>query len=159
MTEERWKAIPGMYPFEASSAGRIRNGKTGHIKAQSKQSDGRLQVGLWLDNRTIPYRVHRLIALTFHGPRPEGLEIRHLNGDMHDNRACNLRYGTHSENEQDKVQHGTHHHARKTHCKQGHPFDAANTYINPGSGQRVCRVCSARFKAAHQARKKRLLNV
>jgi WhiB family redox-sensing transcriptional regulator len=41
--------------------------------------------------------------------------------------------------------HGTraptgHPNARKTHCKRGHPFDAANTYYAP-DGQRRCRTC------------------
>jgi len=32
--------------------------------------------------------------------------------------------------------------ARKTHCKRGHPFDEANTYITY-RGRRDCRACSA----------------
>jgi hypothetical protein len=31
--------------------------------------------------------------------------------------------------------------ARKTHCIQGHPFSAANTYIRPDEGSRQCRAC------------------
>ena len=30
--------------------------------------------------------------------------------------------------------------ASKTHCKRGHPFDAANTYYTP-DGRRRCRTC------------------
>jgi hypothetical protein len=30
--------------------------------------------------------------------------------------------------------------ARKTACKRGHPFDGANTYVDP-SGRRRCRTC------------------
>jgi hypothetical protein len=33
-----------------------------------------------------------------------------------------------------------HPNADKTHCKHGHPFDAANTYYAP-DGQRRCRTC------------------
>ena len=33
---------------------------------------------------------HILIALTWIGPRPEGYECHHRNGDMYDNRASNL---------------------------------------------------------------------
>jgi Transcription factor WhiB len=33
-----------------------------------------------------------------------------------------------------------HPNASKTHCKRGHPFDAANTYYAP-DGQRRCRTC------------------
>lgn len=41
--------------------------------------------------------------------------------------------------------------ARKTHCKRGHPFDEANTYISP-KGERQCRACRA---AAERAGRKR----
>jgi WhiB family redox-sensing transcriptional regulator len=33
-----------------------------------------------------------------------------------------------------------HFNADKTHCKHGHPFDAANTYYAP-NGERRCRAC------------------
>src|SRR5438876_923987 len=35
---------------------------------------------------------------------------------------------------------GWHRNALKTHCKYGHPFNAANTYYAPG-GERRCRTC------------------
>ena len=53
--------------------------------------------------------VHRLIISTFDGERPEGMECRHLNGNALDNRLCNLKWGTHSENMQDEIRHGTAH--------------------------------------------------
>ena len=34
----------------------------------------------------------------------------------------------------------SHAQASKTHCKRGHPFDAANTYYTP-DGHRRCRTC------------------
>lgn len=42
----------------------------------------------------------------------------------------------------------------KTHCAQGHPFDKANTYINPSNGGHYCRICMARY-AREQRIKKR----
>lgn len=50
--------------------------------------------------------VHRLVLEAFHGPCPEGMEARHLNGDARDNRAVNLAWGTHQENVQDTIRHG-----------------------------------------------------
>ena len=41
---------------------------------------------------------HTLIALTWIGPRPEGMEIDHLNGDRCDYSADNLQYVTPAEN-------------------------------------------------------------
>ena len=42
--------------------------------------------------------VHQLVALTFIGPRPDGLDILHINGNPIDNRVENLMYGTRTEN-------------------------------------------------------------
>lgn len=52
-------------------------------------------------------KVAHLICATFHGPRPEGYETAHLNGDSLDNRANNLAWKTRTENELDKIEHGT----------------------------------------------------
>lgn len=42
--------------------------------------------------------------------------------------------------------------AAKTHCPQGHPYDAANTYLSP-SGSRVCRVCTQAARDRYAARR------
>jgi hypothetical protein len=102
-------------------------------------------------------RVHQLVAEAFHGSRPDGLVIRHLDGDKMNNRATNLRYGTSSENAQDRLEHGRHHQLEKMHCPQGHAYDAANTRINVsprGDVSRRCRAChrasqAARWRAKH----------
>lgn len=38
--------------------------------------------------------VHHLVAAAFHGPRPEGYEINHRDGENFNNRATNLEYLT-----------------------------------------------------------------
>lgn len=83
-----------------------------------------------------------MYAFTGDDPR----QVRHKNGVPADNRLENLEYGTNAENQADSVAHGTHHMARKTHCKRGHEFTEANTYTylrRDGSGKmgRSCRVC------------------
>jgi len=40
--------------------------------------------------------------------------------------------------------------ARKTSCKRGHPFDEANTYIDP-AGRRRCRACTRDMEGAWHA--------
>lgn len=51
--------------------------------------------------------VHSLVAEAFLGPRPEGMEVLHIDGSRDNNHVSNLRYGTRSQNIQDAVALGT----------------------------------------------------
>lgn len=55
------------------------------------------------------FMVHRLVLLTFVGSCPKGMETRHLDGNSSNNNLSNLCWGTHQENMQDSVKHGTLH--------------------------------------------------
>jgi hypothetical protein len=50
---------------------------------------------------------HVMVCETFHGPRPDGLQVRHRNNDRADCRAANLRWGTPAQNMADQVGHRT----------------------------------------------------
>lgn len=154
---EQWRPIPSHLGYEVSDLGRIRScwrvggshtrgrqmGPTWRVLSPATLTSGHLHVSLLCgDGDRRSRRVHSLVAEAFIGPRPEGSVIRHLNGDPQDNRPENLRWGTVSENMFDRVRHGVHHNAIKTHCKRNHEFTPANTYVIPGSGSRVCRTCT-----------------
>lgn len=51
-------------------------------------------------------KIHTAVLEEFVGPRPEGMECRHLNGNSLDNRLENLAWGTHAENTEDMVRYG-----------------------------------------------------
>jgi hypothetical protein len=51
-------------------------------------------------------RVNSLVAAAFHGPRPPGLQCRHLDGNRVNNRADNLAWGTAEVNWEDRRRHG-----------------------------------------------------
>lgn len=153
IVNERWESIPGWEGlYEASDHGRVRSL---HKRSQAKQTpDGRIlkaqtnkngyaQVDLYKNGKRRMSYVHELVCLAFHGLRPDGMEVCHNDGNPANNRLENLRYDTTGENAYDRVRHGTHFQARKTHCKRGHLLEGANLrpYV-ARQGHRGCLACS-----------------
>jgi len=56
--------------------------------------------------RSIP--IHVLLTDAFIGPRPPGLEVRHLDGNPTNNSLSNLVYGSKKENAKDRIRCGKH---------------------------------------------------
>lgn len=145
--QEEWKPIPGFPDYMVSDRGRVVSHKRGKPKLLNPRvrTTGYRSVGLRNDpkqaNPTTLF-VHRLVLAAFVGPRPEGLVIRHLDGDPSNNVLGNLQYGTPSENSQDMVRHGRHLYASRTHCARGHEFNDANTVIRTDNSARRCRICA-----------------
>lgn len=157
MTEEEWRPIPGYKGlYEVSDRGRVRgvdriitcsDGRRRPLrgcllKVQVNPRHGRRQVTLSRNNRLLTHRVATLVMLAFVGPRPDGLEVCHGDGDRTNDALANLRYDTTSNNHLDKVRHGTHNHASKTHCKHGHELTEENIYVPPSKPRsRDCLTC------------------
>lgn len=93
------------------------------------------------------YGVHQLVAAAFLGPRPDGHDIDHIDGDPQNSKPSNLRYETVAVNRarHGRPSFGPRHNANKTHCKRGHVFDEANTKWDK-RGRRQCRACQPLFK-------------
>ncbi|WP_248948290.1 HNH endonuclease [Oerskovia enterophila] len=51
--------------------------------------------------------VHSLVCTAFHGPRPDGMQVAHNDGNPTNNRAENLRWTTPADNSADRRRHGT----------------------------------------------------
>ena len=144
--DEIWRPSPRYPKYEASSQGRIRYIKTGHILQPYRMRNGYLQVNL--SRRSV--LAHIVVLEAFAGVRPEGHQASHLNGNRTDNRIENLVWETPLQNNRRKALHGTqpagdkHPCSRKTHCKWGHEFTAENTHRT--RRQRQCKTC-ARLRA------------
>ncbi|MDD3029791.1 MAG: HNH endonuclease [Alphaproteobacteria bacterium] len=83
-----------------------------HIKVApvKKHSGGKYEtVSLMRRDMTyVTVNVHSLVCAAFNGKPPRaGMQVRHLNGDSHDNRIENLEYGSAYENWCDKYNAGT----------------------------------------------------
>lgn len=112
---EIWHTIPNLKGYEASSLGRIRSWRRRGLPAprasspfQKKlrpKSDGLPYLVTTIDG--VPRYVHHLVLEAFVGPRPEGMEACHNDGDCQNNELSNLRWASKTENEADKNLHGT----------------------------------------------------
>ena len=124
-SNEQWWPIDGYEAYEVSTLGRVRRG--GRIlNPYPIDQWGHLSVGLWRNGRRVSRQVHHLVLEAFIGERPQGAETLHGDGDASNNLLSNLRWGTHSENEADRVSHGTHNNAAKSVCPRGHVLRLPN---------------------------------
>lgn len=114
---EEWRPIPSLDGwFDASTLGRIRSWKGLGQKPQRQASPKILaptganypQVSAYAVGEKQKRRtVHSLVAEAFLGPKPDGLHVCHRDNDRWNNRPSNLRYGTVSSNQMDRIEHGT----------------------------------------------------
>lgn len=111
MTEE-WRNVPGFASYEVSNLGQLRRlHKTRYpsVLVPYRAKRGKYLVfSLRVDGTTKLVRLNRLVALAFHGEPPFlGADARHLDGDKENNYATNIAWGSRTDNEADKVRHGT----------------------------------------------------
>ena len=143
----QWRPVPGYeQTYRVSDQGAVcsiaRPRTPGGLLAWSFDRYGYPRVTLVQDGRQATIRVHLLVMRAFVGPAPEGMEVCHRDGDSSNPRLDNLRYDTHRANLLDAVSHGTNAWAARTHCPQGHPYNAANTARYPSDPRhRYCIAC------------------
>lgn len=104
---EFWMPVKDFPNYEVSDKGRVHTlnyNKTGQIKVM-KEGDqrGYASVELFNPSLSTPKKskritVHKLVSERFIGPRPEGRDVNHRNGNKRDNRSENLEYLTKSQN-------------------------------------------------------------
>lgn len=93
--EEIWKDIPSLPGYEASSFGRIRNIKTGHIRRTSLDKDGYHMTNFCIKGVKKYKKISRLICEAFNGPPTEEANIcDHIDRCRFNNYYKNLRWVT-----------------------------------------------------------------
>ena len=97
--EERYFATAG---GDIISVRRFEDGSSGKPMKPALNRHGYLDVNLSKEGKHRTFRVHKLVAEAFHGPRPLGKIVHHKDGNKLNNRADNLEWLSHHE-------HGLHH--------------------------------------------------
>ena len=104
------KVIPRFKMYVIWSNGQVwsiaNRNKIRRMKPNMARGYERITLCAGLKNRVDPY-IHELVCEAFHGPRPYGMQCRHLDGNKLNNCADNLCWGTPQENTEDKRRHGT----------------------------------------------------
>jgi len=99
-----WRSIPGFSRYEVSNIGDIRSHSRKYHGRLIKGQIQKYRFAILFDDAGNQKRVafHKIVALTFLGPCPDGLEACHGDGNNLNNHVDNLRYATHGENMADK---------------------------------------------------------
>jgi hypothetical protein len=131
---EEWRKLK-YEGYQVSSLGRVK-GATGKLmNGTVNPVTGYLQFTVTAnrsDNgKQKKIAVHKAVCEAFHGPRPEGMEAAHNDGDKNNNCADNLRWATPSENSLDRRVHGTNGVNRRLTLDQAR--EIRNRYVKGGS--------------------------
>lgn len=102
MLPEISKPIPGFDGYVISESGVIVGPYKKPLRP-AQRKDGYQSVVLRINGKSVTKKIHYLVAITFVGARPDGLECRHLDGNKANNHWKNLQWATHAENMADNV--------------------------------------------------------
>ena len=105
MDDEVWRSVVGYDSiYEVSNFGQVRRvGKSrgatvGKVLRAHRKPNGYLFLDLYCCQQRQVVYVHRLVALAFLGPIPEGYEVNHKDGDKTNPHVENLEYVTRTQN-------------------------------------------------------------
>lgn len=103
----RVRILPDLPGLVIADVGHVQGPSRRWLKLFPKGDRAYLHFNLYRDRKWLQFPVHIVVCRAFHGERPDGMIVRHLDGDATNNHADNLKWGTQIENEADKVLHGT----------------------------------------------------
>ena len=102
-----WRTVAEAPEYSVSRDGLIMSTYTSRPLAGGRDSEGYRRLVMCTGGGRLFRRIATLVCTAFHGPRPPGAVVRHLDGTRTNDHADNLAWGTQRENMADKVRHGT----------------------------------------------------
>ncbi|GAA4766089.1 hypothetical protein [Citricoccus nitrophenolicus] len=141
-TRGNWRAIPGLNGYEISYSGRLRKQATDGPKIVKANGIGPCGFyTVWIEEDGHYHQVGTLAAAAWIGPKPDGLTVRYLDGNLQNHNVANLAYGTVAELRADQAARAEREEAAgaPTHCEQGHRLAPR---WESGWGERYCRECT-----------------
>lgn len=115
MPVSNWIEVDGWPGYEVSDDGRVRSWKLCRRSPDEPLPrdirpwvlpNGYAVVTLKERGRRKNVYIHQAVARAFIGPRPEGMEVAHGDGNQQNNTVANLRYASPKDNSADTVAHG-----------------------------------------------------
>lgn len=108
-TPVEFRQIPWNHDYRVSACGRVQSCKSGKWRELKPWTNhaGYPVVDFHYENQRKHWFVHVLVLTIFGSPCPEGMECLHDDGNPLNSNLGNLRWGTHKENAEDMVRHGT----------------------------------------------------
>ena len=148
--------IPRYEGYAVSAGGHVLSGQSGKWRSLKPSANHAGYLSVTLRRNLVPriHKVHYLVLLTFVGPRPEGQQCCHNNGQRTDNSLQNLRYGTAAENCADRIRHGNQ--QRKLTPEQVH--EIRDLFTKGVSDMRIARRYGMSENAIWKIRKRRTWN-
>ena len=123
---EEWRSIDGYINYQVSNIGRVRNANTGRMLKQSLNNNGYYYGGLTKEAKQQQHLVHRLVANEFL-EKPDNnykYDIDHIDRDRTNNKMCNIRLATRSENMMNQTKSNT----RQTSSQYKGVYKAGNNW-------------------------------
>ena len=93
-----WKEIKNYENYEINENGIVRSKRTKKPMSTFSNKNFYVRVNLSVKGKKVKPLVHVLVANTFVDNPYQLKEVDHINDQRDDNRSCNLRFVTHSEN-------------------------------------------------------------
>ncbi len=107
---KQWKPHETFPDYKFSSDGEVTNFRRGKEipLIGTKCGMGYRAIDFRVDGKTMKREyIHRVVCRLFNGLPEIGMQCRHLDGNIYNNKAINLAWGTALENMHDKILHGT----------------------------------------------------